>query len=173
MTQVVARARDEDLIDDVVIADDGKQAAALWHLRESLPPAQIAEGASIKHDISLPVSRLPAFLARALPAIIEALPGVRPCPFGHVGDGNLHFNLSQSIGSDGDAFLAQSQIAHRVVHDIVVDMGGSIAAEHGIGRLKVEALARYKQPVELDMMRAIKTALDPHNRLNPGVIVER
>ena len=173
MTQVVARARDEDLIDDVVIADDGKQAAALWHLRESLPPAQVAEGASIKHDISLPVSKLPAFLARALPAIIEALPGVRPCSFGHVGDGNLHFNLSQSIGSDGDAFLAQSQIAHRVVHDIVVDMGGSIAAEHGIGRLKVEALARYKQPVELDMMRAIKTALDPHNRLNPGVIVER
>ncbi|MES1924718.1 FAD-binding oxidoreductase [Salinisphaera sp. T31B1] len=155
----------------VRVATDDTAIGALWHLRESLPPAQVAEGASIKHDISLPVSRLPAFLARALPAIRDALPGVRPCPFGHVGDGNLHFNLSKPEGGDDDAFLALSARAHDVVHDIVVDMGGSFAAEHGIGRLKVEAMARYKQPVELDMIGAIKRALDPDGRLNPGVLV--
>jgi D-lactate dehydrogenase (cytochrome) len=172
MAQVVEHARRDGLLADVVIAHDDERAAALWHLRESLPPAQVAEGASIKHDISLPISKLPMFLSRALPAVREALPGVRPCPFGHVGDGNLHFNLSKPAGADDEAFLAQSETAHTVVHDIVAEMGGSIAAEHGIGRLKVEALSRYKQPVERDMIRAIKTALDPDNRLNPGVIVD-
>ncbi|GAB3675409.1 FAD-binding oxidoreductase [Salinisphaera aquimarina] len=173
MDSVVARAKYENRLRDVRIATDAASAIRLWHLRESLPPAQVAEGASIKHDISLPVSKLPTFLSRALPAIKQALPGVRPCPFGHVGDGNLHFNLSKPAGGDDSAFMAESEHAHQVVHDIVVDMGGSFAAEHGIGRLKVEALARYKQPVELDMMRAIKTALDPDNRLNPGVIVPK
>jgi FAD/FMN-containing dehydrogenase len=171
MARVVDEARHTGALADVIIAHDSETAQRLWHLRESLPPAQVAEGASIKHDISLPVSKLPAFLKRALPAIREALPGVRPCPFGHVGDGNLHFNLSRPVDADDSAFLAQSERAHTVVHDIVADMGGSIAAEHGIGRLKVDALGRYKQPVELDMMRAVKTALDPDNRLNPGVIV--
>lgn len=172
MSQVIDAAKTEGLIADVRRANGADEAAAFWHLRESLPPAQVAEGASIKHDISLSVSRVPAFLARALPAITQALPGVRPCPFGHVGDGNLHFNLSQPTGADGDEFLAQSETAHRLVHDIVSEMGGSIAAEHGIGRLTVDALTRYKQPVELDMMRAIKRALDPKNRLNPGVVVD-
>jgi len=171
MDSVVAAASADGHIRDVRIATAADEIAAIWHLRESLPPAQVAEGASIKHDISLPVSRLPRFLARAMPAIRDALPGVRPCPFGHVGDGNLHFNLSKPENADDAAFLALSDIAHDVVHDIVVDMGGSFAAEHGIGRLKVEAMARYKQPVELDMLRAIKTALDPDNRLNPGVVV--
>lgn len=171
MDEVIATARADGHIGDVRVATDEADIRALWHLRESLPPAQVAEGASIKHDISLPVSRLPRFLARALPAIRDALPGVRPCPFGHVGDGNLHFNLSRPEDGDDAAFLAQSDTAHEVVHDIVVDMGGSFAAEHGIGRLKVAAMARYKQPVELDMLRAIKTALDPDNRLNPGVVV--
>ncbi|MBO9469564.1 FAD-binding oxidoreductase [Endozoicomonas sp. G2_2] len=172
MAQVVDQARHDGLLGDVVIAHDDERAAALWHLRESLPPAQVAEGASIKHDISLPVSKLPAFLDRALPAIREALPGVRPCPFGHVGDGNLHFNLSKPADADDASFLAQSEMAHTVVHDIVAEMGGSIAAEHGIGRLKVDALARYKSDVERDMMRAIKKALDPDNRLNPGAVVK-
>ncbi len=171
MDDVVVSARADGHIGDVRVAIDDADIRALWHLRESLPPAQVAEGASIKHDISLPVSRLPRFLARALPAIRDALPGVRPCPFGHVGDGNLHFNLSKPDGGDDAAFLALSDQAHEVVHDIVVDMGGSFAAEHGIGRLKVDAMARYKQPVELDMVRAIKNALDPDHRLNPGVIV--
>lgn len=156
---------------DVLIATDDDSAARLWYLRESLPAAQVAEGASIKHDISLPVSRLPAFLDRALPAIADALPGVRPCPFGHVGDGNLHFNLSKPVGGDDTVFLAESERAHTVVHDIVTDMGGSIAAEHGIGRLKVDVLSRYKSDVERDMMKAIKQALDPDNRLNPGAVV--
>lgn len=171
MDDVVVDARANGHVKDVRVATQPEQIAAIWHLRESLPPAQVAEGASIKHDISLPVSRLPRFLARALPAIRDALPGVRPCPFGHVGDGNLHFNLSKPEGADDAAFLALSAQAHELVHAIVVDMGGSFAAEHGIGRLKVEAMARYKQPVELDMLRAIKIALDPDNRLNPGVVV--
>ena len=171
ISSVVERARREHELVDVIVAHDVEMSRRLWHLRESLPPAQVAEGASIKHDISLPVSKLPAFLDRALAAIGEALPGVRPCPFGHVGDGNLHFNLSHPVGADDAAFLAQSDAAHTVVHDIVADMGGSIAAEHGIGRLKVAALDRYKSEVERDMMRAIKTALDPDNRLNPGAVV--
>lgn len=154
------------------IAADDAAAGRLWHLRESLPAAQVAAGASIKHDIALPVSRLPAFLERALPAVREMLPGVRPCPFGHVGDGNLHFNLSKPHGSDDAAFMSHAERVHTLVHDLVVAMGGSIAAEHGIGRLKAAMLARYKQPVELDMLRAIKSALDPDNRLNPGVMVE-
>ena len=171
ISSVVERARREHEWVDVIVAHDVEMSRRLWHLRESLPPAQVAEGASIKHDISLPVSKLPAFLERALTAIREALPGVRPCPFGHVGDGNLHFNLSRPVDADDAAFLAQSEAAHTVVHDIVADMGGSIAAEHGIGRLKVATMDRYKSEVERDMMRAIKTALDPDNRLNPGAVV--
>ncbi|MES1949607.1 FAD linked oxidase domain-containing protein [Salinisphaera sp. S4-8] len=171
LSAVVENARQAHELVDVIVAHDTDTSRRLWHLRESLPPAQVAEGASIKHDISLPVSKLPAFLDRALAAVREALPGVRPCPFGHVGDGNLHFNLSQPVDADGAAFLAQAETAHTVVHDIVAEMGGSIAAEHGIGRLKVAALDRYKSDVERDMLKAIKTALDPHNRLNPGVIV--
>lgn len=172
MRRVVAQARTETRLHDACIATDDDRAVRLWHLRESLPAAQVAEGASIKHDISLPVSKLPAFLARALPAVGEAFPEARPCPFGHVGDGNLHFNLSGPAGGDDAVFLEQAGRAHDLVHDIVADMGGSIAAEHGIGRLKVKALERYKQPLERDMLRAIKSALDPHDRLNPGVIVD-
>ena len=168
----IADLRAEGIVRSVRVAADAAGARDLWHLRESLPPAQVAEGASIKHDISLPVSRLPAFLDRALPAVREALPGVRPCPFGHVGDGNLHFNLSKPAGSDDAAFLSETARANAVVHDIVAEMGGSFAAEHGIGRLKVNALARYKQPVERDMLIAIKRALDPDNRLNPGAVVD-
>ncbi len=171
LDQVIEAGRADDIIIDSVVADSHEAAGELWHLRESLSGAQVAEGASIKHDISLPVSRLPAFLARALPALRGALPGVRPCPFGHVGDGNLHFNLSLPEGGDGAAFLALGETSHRVVHDIVAEMGGSIAAEHGIGRLKPEALARYKSAEELDLMRAVKNALDPDNRLNPGAVV--
>ncbi|ROO24912.1 D-2-hydroxyacid dehydrogenase [Salinisphaera orenii MK-B5] len=168
----IADLRAEGIVRSVRVAADAAGARDIWHLRESLPPAQVAEGASIKHDISLPVSRLPAFLDRALPAVREALPGVRPCPFGHVGDGNLHFNLSKPAGSDDAAFLSETARANAVVHDIVAEMGGSFAAEHGIGRLKVAALARYKQPVERDMLIAIKRALDPDNRLNPGAVVD-
>ncbi len=154
------------------IADTPEQRAVQWRLRESIPAAQRAAGASIKHDIALPISRMPAFLDQALPAMNRLLPGVRPCPFGHLGDGNIHFNLTRPPQSDDAAFIAQSELVHRVVHDMVVEMGGSIAAEHGIGRLKVTDLGHYKSQGEIAMTRAVKQALDPGNRLNPGVIVD-
>lgn len=156
---------------DAAIAADLAQRRALWRLRESIPEAQSREGASIKHDISVPVSAIPALLDEATAAIRQAVPGVRVCAFGHVGDGNLHFNLSQPRAGDGKAFLATTGQCKRIVHDLVAAMGGSIAAEHGIGRLKPAELLRYKPQVEMDLMRRIKDALDPQGLLNPGALL--
>ncbi|MFT0861536.1 FAD-binding oxidoreductase [Ancylobacter sp. G4_0304] len=156
---------------DAVIATSEAQANALWRLREDMSEAQKHEGGSIKHDVSVPVSRVPEFLARALPAVEAELPGLRPCPFGHVGDGNIHFNVSQPVGMDKAAFIDMWEHFNRIVHDIVVDMDGSIAAEHGIGKLKHEELAHYADPVSLDLMRRLKAALDPLNLLNPGKVI--
>ena len=156
---------------DAVIATSEAQANALWRLREDMSEAQKHEGGSIKHDVSVPVSRVPEFLARALPAVEAELPGLRPCPFGHVGDGNIHFNLSQPVGMDKAAFIDMWEHFNRIVHDIVVDMDGSIAAEHGIGKLKHEELAHYADPVSLDLMHRLKAALDPLNLLNPGKVI--
>ncbi|WP_371345331.1 FAD-binding oxidoreductase [Ancylobacter sp. IITR112] len=156
---------------DAAIATSEAQAANMWRLREDMSEAQKHEGGSIKHDVSVPVSRVPEFLERALPACVAALPGLRPCPFGHVGDGNIHFNLSQPVGMDKAAFLALWERFNRIVHDIVDDMDGSIAAEHGIGLLKREELAHYADPVALDLMRRLKGALDPAGMLNPGKVI--
>ncbi|QFR31776.1 FAD-binding oxidoreductase [Ancylobacter sp. TS-1] len=156
---------------DAVIATSGAQAANMWRLREDMSEAQKHEGGSIKHDVSVPVSRVPEFLARALPAVVAALPGLRPCPFGHVGDGNIHFNLSQPVGMEKAAFIAMWETFNRIVHDIVTDMDGSIAAEHGIGILKREELAHYADPVALDLMHRMKLALDPAGTLNPGKVI--
>ncbi|MDQ0347138.1 FAD-binding oxidoreductase [Ancylobacter vacuolatus] len=156
---------------DAVIASSEAQAANLWRLREDMSEAQKHEGGSIKHDVSVPVSRVPEFLDRALPACLAALPGLRPCPFGHVGDGNIHFNLSQPVGMDKAAFLALWERFNRIVHDIVTEMDGSIAAEHGIGLLKREELAHYADPVALDLMQRVKAALDPAQTLNPGKVI--
>lgn len=169
---VLATGLDDGSVSDAVIAGSLDQAAALWRLRESIPEAQTREGASLKHDISVPVSRLPAFVSEAGAAVARAIPGVRVCAFGHVGDGNLHFNLSQPPGDDGDAFLARADEAGGIIHDVVAAMDGSVAAEHGIGRLKPAALRRYRSPVAVDLMRAIKQALDPDNRLNPGAVLD-
>ncbi|MCJ8144269.1 FAD-binding oxidoreductase [Ancylobacter sp. A5.8] len=156
---------------DAVIASSEAQANALWRLREDMSEAQKHEGGSIKHDVSVPVSRVPEFLARALPACMAALPGLRPCPFGHVGDGNIHFNLSQPVGMDKADFIDMWEHFNRIVHDIVAAMDGSIAAEHGIGKLKHEELAHYADPVSLDLMHRVKVALDPLNLLNPGKVI--
>ncbi len=168
---VLGEALEEGLIGDAVLAESLDQRNALWRLRESLPEAQGFEGGSIKHDVSLPVSDIPAFIARADAAVTGAIPGLRPCPFGHVGDGNVHYNLTQPEGMDKAAYLARWEEVNRIVHDIVADMDGSIAAEHGVGRMKVFELERLKAPVELDMMRAIKHALDPDGLFNPGKVV--
>lgn len=156
---------------DAVVAESVQQGRALWHLRESIPEGQRHDGASIKHDISVAVSRLPAFLEQATARIEAAIPDVRVCPFGHLGDGNIHFNLSQPRDADPGAFLARWEECNRIVHDVVAAMGGSIAAEHGVGQLKVEELERLKDPVELELMRSIKTALDPRGIMNPGKVL--
>ena len=168
----LAAALDKGLIHDAVIAESGAQAQALWALREGVPEAQKPEGGSIKHDVSVPLSKVPALLTEATQACQEALPGIRVVAFGHLGDGNIHFNLSQPVeGWHTDAYLDQWQRMNRIVHDIVDAMDGSFSAEHGIGRLKKEELLRYKSQTELDVMRAIKAALDPKGIMNPGKIL--
>jgi D-lactate dehydrogenase (cytochrome) len=140
-------------------------------LREALPEAQKPEGGSIKHDISVPVSRIPEFLARAVPLVERMIPGIRPVPFGHLGDGNLHFNLTQPLGADREDFLSHWDEVNQAVHELAVEMGGSISAEHGIGRMKIEELKRFKPAVEIELMTRIKAAIDPDNLMNPGKVI--
>jgi D-lactate dehydrogenase (cytochrome) len=164
----LAAAFDRGLVEDAVLAGSAAQAKALWKLRESISESQKHEGGSIKHDISVPVSRIPGFLREALAAAEKLIPGIRPVPFGHVGDGNLHFNFTQPVAMDKEAYLAKWEALNRVVHDIVIAHGGSISAEHGIGVLKREEGRRFKSAVELDLLRRIKQALDPKGIMNPG-----
>ena len=164
-------AFEDGIIVDAVIAESQAQAENLWRIRESLPEAQKHEGGSIKHDVSVPVSRVPEFISRGTALVLEAYPGARPCPFGHVGDGNVHFNVSQPLEMDKGAYLAEWEAMNRIVHDLVVEMNGSISAEHGIGRLKVDEMEHYKDPVELDLMKTLKAALDPKRTMNPGKVV--
>ncbi len=164
-------ARAEGLVADARATADAAEAAALWALRRGIPTAQKAEGGSIKHDVSVPVSRIPEFLERAGAAVATRLPGVRVCAFGHLGDGNIHYNLSQPRDMDSAAFLALWEEMNALVHAVVVELDGSIAAEHGVGRLKTHLLPRYKSDVEIDLMRRVKTALDPRGIMNPGVLM--
>jgi len=166
----LAEAAEEGLVNDAVIAASIDQANMLWHMRHALSEAQKPEGGAIKHDISVPISAIPAFLERAIPAAQQILPGLRPLAFGHVGDGNLHFDLVQPEGMEPAEYLSYRSEVNRAVHDIVADLGGSISAEHGIGRQKPDELARLKDPAALNAMRAIKRALDPNGILNPGRI---
>jgi FAD/FMN-containing dehydrogenase len=164
----LAQAMDRGLISDAVLAGSQAQATALWKLRESISEAQKKEGGSIKNDISVPVSRIPSFVAQGGSAVEQLIPGVRPVPFGHVGDGNLHFNFSQPVGADTEAYLARWEEVNRVVNQIAVAHGGSISAEHGIGIAKRDEARRYKSPVELELLQRIKSALDPKGIMNPG-----
>ncbi|MDH3235541.1 MAG: FAD-binding oxidoreductase, partial [Alphaproteobacteria bacterium] len=168
---ILAEAMTNGLVLDAVIADSGAQAKALWRIREVVPEVQMSAGGSIKHDVSVPVSRIPEFIARADAAVTKAMPGVRPCAFGHVGDGNVHYNLSQPEDMDRDTFMGQWERMNAIVHDIVADIGGSISAEHGLGRLRREEIRRYKSETELEMMRAIKRTLDPKGIMNPGKVI--
>ncbi len=170
---VLGDAIDKAVITDAIIAKSTAQAHDLWRLREGISEAQKPEGGSIKHDISVPVDSIPSFVTRANNLIEKMCPGARPVPFGHFGDGNVHYNVSQPKGADKSTYLAQWEEISHAVHDLVVEMGGSISAEHGIGRMKRDELARLKSPVELELMRSIKTALDPNGILNPGKILAR
>ncbi|KAB0264086.1 FAD-binding oxidoreductase [Microvirga brassicacearum] len=172
LEEILASALEDGTIADAVMGDSEAQSLALWGLRENLSEVQRLEGGSIKHDVAVPVSRVAEFIEIATKACEDAMPGVRVCAFGHFGDGNIHFNLSQPLGMDKDAYLSEWARFNVIVHDIVNGMNGSIAAEHGIGLIKRDELARYKDPVALDLMRAIKRTLDPGNLLNPGKVVE-
>ena len=156
---------------DATIAQSGEQARLLWALRENIAEAQRRDGPNIKHDISIPVSAIPHFLDEARAALTAALPGLRFVIFGHLGDGNLHYNLAAPEGVDPNTFLASTARANRIVYDLVAAHGGSISAEHGIGQQKRDELVRYKSAVEIDLMRRIKIALDPVGLLNPGKIL--
>ncbi len=162
---------DQGLVADAVIAETIDQARAFWHLRESLPDAQKPEGGSIKCDIAVPISQTPLFIAEAAAAVEAACAGVRVIAFGHLGDGNIHFNLSQPLGMDVSAFLARRDEMTTIVHRITYRFGGSISAEHGLGRLKRDEIKRYKSAVEIELMRTLKFALDPTNMMNPGKLV--
>ncbi|MFQ5959243.1 MAG: FAD-binding oxidoreductase, partial [Alphaproteobacteria bacterium] len=161
LESLLAEALEAGVAQDATIAANAEQAQGLWRLREALSEVQRNEGGSIKHDVSVPLSRVADFIVAADAAVAAVLPGVRPVPFGHLGDGNVHYNLSQPVGADKDAFLARWDEFNRIVHDIAVAMGGSFSAEHGIGRMRREDLARYRPPLELALMRQIKAALDP------------
>ncbi len=167
----LANAAGAGLVSDAVLADSQSKAQALWALRENLSDVQKLEGGSIKHDVSVPVSAIADFIARASAAVTGLLPGIRPVPFGHIGDGNVHFNLSQPPGMDCAAFLARWDEFNTIVHDSVAELGGSISAEHGLGRMKREEITRYKSPLEMEMMRSLKRALDPKGIMNPGKLV--
>jgi FAD/FMN-containing dehydrogenase len=168
---VLSEALDKFLITDGVIANTIQQGENLWRLREHLPEAQQRAGASIKNDISVPVSSIAAFLARAAAACAALMPGVRCLPFGHLGDGNIHFNLLPPPGmTDGD-FLAHSEALMHAVSDVARALDGSFSAEHGIGQLKTALLESWRSDVEMDLFRAVKTALDPAGTLNPGKIL--
>jgi FAD/FMN-containing dehydrogenase len=167
----LAQALERGFATDAVVADSEAQRCSLRRLRESLSEAQKYEGGSIKHDVSVPIAAIPEFLARGGAAVERLIPGVRPVPFGHLGDGNIHFNFSVPKGGDSAAFLARWEEINRLVHDIVHEFGGSISAEHGIGVMKVDEMLRYKSAAEIETMRALKRTLDPNNILNPGKVV--
>jgi FAD/FMN-containing dehydrogenase len=168
---VLDDALNDNLISDAVIASSEAQSKALWSLRENMSWAQKYEGGSIKHDVSVPISKTAEFINQASILCQNKMQGIRICAFGHMGDGNIHFNLSQPIGMDKAHFLSCWTEFNRIVHDLVVSMNGSIAAEHGIGQLKRDELARYKDDVSLDLMRKIKDVIDPKKFMNPNKIV--
>ena len=177
-----ARARFEALLEtafedgcvqDAVVAESLAQAHGLWHIRENIPLAQAEEGLNIKHDISVPISRIPAFCDYADALLAREIPGVRLVNFGHLGDGNLHYNVQAPAEGDPKAFLREHEAhVNHLVYEAVAEFGGSFSAEHGIGELKADKLEKYQSPVAMGMMRAIKQALDPQGIMNPGRVLQ-
>jgi FAD/FMN-containing dehydrogenase len=169
--EMLAQALEQGIVGDAAIASSASQGDAFWRLRESMSDAQRPEGASIKHDISVPVAAIPEFIAEAAKAVAAVSPDARVICFGHMGDGNLHYNVSQPAGADPQAFLALYPVMNKAVHDIVRAMDGSISAEHGIGQLKRAELLATAPPVAIDLMRRIKAAFDPAGIMNPGKLI--
>jgi D-lactate dehydrogenase (cytochrome) len=171
MQELLADAFEARLVSDAAIASSIAQQDAFWHLRESMSDAQKPEGGSIKHDVSVPVSRIPAFLAEADAAVHALMPDARICAFGHLGDGNIHYNISQPVGADKAAFIARWREVNAVVHAVVHKHTGSISAEHGVGQLKRDELAASRPAIETELMRRIKQAFDPAGIMNPGKVI--
>lgn len=171
LLDIFEKALEAGEIGDATLAASRAQGDAFWHIREGLAEFQKHEGASIKHDVSVPISRVADFLIETVALCEAELPGIRPCAFGHIGDGNIHFNLTQPVGMEAKAFLAQWHHFNRIVHDQVAARGGSVAAEHGVGLFKRDELPHYKDPVALQLMATIKRALDPENLMNPGKVI--
>ncbi|QRM42920.1 FAD-binding oxidoreductase [Rhizobium sp. BG4] len=171
MNALLEKGFEEGLVQDATIAASVAQQQALWHMRESMSDAQKPEGGSIKHDVSVPVSRIPHFMAEAAEAVMAAMPGARICAFGHMGDGNIHYNISQPVGADKAAFIGRWREMNKIVHGLVRAHGGSISAEHGIGQLKRDELASIRSEIEMDLMHRIKRAFDPAAIMNPGKVI--
>jgi len=171
LESILAKGMEEGIVDDAVIAANLSQRAAFWKLRDEMSAAQKPEGGSIKHDISVPVVAVPDFIEQANAAVVKLIPGCRPVPFGHLGDGNIHYNVSQPVGGEAADFLSRWHEVNAVVFEIVLKMGGSISAEHGIGVLKRDELPEVKDKVAIELMRGIKAMLDPLGIMNPGKVL--
>ena len=171
LESILAEGMDQGIVDDAVIAANLSQRSAFWKLRDEMSAAQKPEGGSIKHDISVPIAAVPDFIEQANAAVVKLIPGARPVPFGHLGDGNIHYNVSQPIGGNAADFLARWHEVNEVVFAIVLRMGGSISAEHGIGVLKRDELPDVKDKVAIELMRSIKAMLDPQGIMNPGKVL--
>jgi D-lactate dehydrogenase (cytochrome) len=171
LESILANGYDDGDVDDAVIATSFSQRMAFWKLRDEMSAAQKPEGGSIKHDISVPVVAVPDFIEQADAAVTKLIPGARPVPFGHLGDGNIHYNVSQPVGGDTADFIRRWHDVNAVVFDIVLRMGGSISAEHGIGVLKRDELSEVKDKVAIELMRSIKAMLDPSGIMNPGKVL--
>ncbi len=168
---MLAQGMERNLVIDAAIADSIEQAKAFWRMREMFGEVQRYAGGSIKHDVSVPVAAVPAFIREADAAVTALIPGARPLPFGHLGDGNIHYNVTQPVGADKDAYLKRWDDVNAVVFAVVKKYGGSISAEHGVGVVKRDLLPSVKDPVALDLMRSLKRMLDPKGILNPGKVL--
>jgi len=171
MEEILSVGMERGLVLDATIAESLDQAKSFWRIREMFGEVQRHLGGSIKHDISVPIAAIPAFIEEANAAVAELIPGARPMPFGHVGDGNIHYNVNQPLGADKAQFLARWGDVNKVVFAVVKKYGGSISAEHGVGVMKRDILSEYKDPVAMDLMRGLKTMLDPNGILNPGKVL--
>ena len=171
MTEALGEAAEKGVVHDATIAQSEAQRQEIWYIREAIVESQRLEGVHLKHDVAVPVSHVPELIAEGTAALHRYMPDIRPLPFGHLGDGNIHFNVSQPVGMDKQAFLDRWHEIADCIYDVVLRLGGSVSAEHGIGILKADMMSRIKSPVELQMMRQLKGLFDPNDILNPGRVL--